>query len=94
MDLSWLCVDDFKLYESGCDPENLKKLWMKLITKRRRLNHDSRLILLPEVILSGASVDVIPVYEETVEDKPKRKRATTRKTAASKKSEESETKLS
>ena len=25
MDLSWLCVDDFKLYESGCDPENLKK---------------------------------------------------------------------
>ena len=63
MDLSWLCVDDFKLYESGCDPENLKKLWMKLITKRRRLNHDSRLILLPEVILSGASVDVIPVYE-------------------------------
>ena len=36
---------------------------MKLITKRRRLNHDSRLILLPEVILSGASVDVIPVYE-------------------------------
>ena len=63
MDLSWLCVDDFKLYESGCDPENLKKLWMKLITKRRRLNHDSRLILLPEVILSVASVDVIPVYE-------------------------------
>ena len=63
LDLSWLCVDDFKLYEQGCDPENIKKLWMKLITKRRRINHDSRLILLPEVILSGASVDVIPVYE-------------------------------
>ena len=31
---------------------------------------------------------------EATEDKPKRKRATTRKTAASKKSEESETKLS
>lgn len=63
MDLSWLCVDDFKLYEKGCNPEELKNLWMKLITKRRRVNHDSRLILLPEVILSGASVDVIPVYE-------------------------------
>lgn len=63
LDLSWLCVDDFKLYEQGCNPESIKKLWMKLITKRRRINHDSRLILLPEVILSGASVDVIPVYE-------------------------------
>ena len=31
---------------------------------------------------------------ETVDEKPKRKRATTRKSAVSKKSEESETKLS
>ena len=40
--------------------------------------------------LAGDKTEV----EETVDAKPKRKRATTRKTAASKKSEESETKLS
>lgn len=61
--LSWLCVEDFKLYEPGCDLEGLKDFWMKLVVKRRRLNHDSRLILLPEVILTGSSVDIIPVYE-------------------------------
>ena len=46
------------------------------------------------IMIDPELAGVKTVVEETAEDKPKRKRATTRKTAASKKSEESETKLS
>ena len=46
------------------------------------------------IMIDPELADVKTAVEEVVEDKPKRKRATTRKTAASKKSEESETKLS
>ena len=46
------------------------------------------------IMIDPELVDVKIETPEATEDKPKRKRATTRKTAASKKSEESETKLS
>ena len=46
------------------------------------------------IMIDPELADVKIETPETTEDKPKRKRATTRKTAASKKSEESETKLS
>ena len=62
-DLSWLTVEDFRLYEQGRNPEETKQLWMRLITRRRRRSHEQLLLLLPEVITSAASLDVIPVYE-------------------------------
>lgn len=62
-DLSWLTVEDFRLYEPGCDETELKELWMRFVKRRRRNNHDLLLLLLPEVILSSSSLDVIPVYE-------------------------------
>lgn len=62
-DLSWLTVEDFRLYEQGKNPEETKQLWMRLITRRRRRSHEQLLLLLPEVITSAASLDVIPVYE-------------------------------
>lgn len=62
-DLSWLTVEDFRLYEKGCDLDEQKQLWTRLIARRRRNSHDQLLLLLPEVITSAASLDVIPVYE-------------------------------
>ena len=65
-----------------------RQLDIKMHTKIIVCEYCGRIMIDPE--LAGVKTAV----EEVVEDKPKRKRATTRKTAASKKSEESETKLS
>ena len=65
-----------------------RQLDIKMHKKIIVCEYCGRIMIDPE--LAGVKTAV----EEIVEDKPKRKRATTRKTAASKKSEESETKLS
>ena len=65
-----------------------RQLDIKMHKKIIVCEYCGRIMIDPE--LAGVKTAV----EENVEDKPKRKRATTRKTAASKKSEESETKLS
>ena len=65
-----------------------RQLDIKMHKKIIVCEYCGRIMIDPE--LAGVKTAV----EETVEDKPKRKRATTHKTAASKKSEESETKLS
>ena len=65
-----------------------RQLDIKMHKKIIVCEYCGRIMIDPE--LAGVKTAV----EEVVEDKPKRKRATTRKTAASKKSEESETKLS
>lgn len=65
-----------------------RQLDIKMHKKIIVCEYCGRIMIDPE--LAGVKT----VVEETVEDKPKRKRATTCKTAASKKSEESETKLS
>lgn len=65
-----------------------RQLDIKMHKKIIVCEYCGRIMIDPE--LAGVKT----VVEETVEDKLKRKRATTRKTAASKKSEESETKLS
>ena len=65
-----------------------RQLDIKMHKKIIVCEYCGRIMIDPE--LAGVKT----VVEEPVEDKPKRKRATTRKTAASKKSEESETKLS
>ena len=65
-----------------------RQLDIKMHKKIIVCEYCGRIMIDPE--LAGVKT----VVEETVEDKPKRKRATTRKTAASKKSEESEAKLS
>ena len=64
-----------------------RQLDIKMHKKIIVCEYCGRIMIDPE--LAGVKTAV----EEVVEDKPKRKRATTRKTAASKKSEESETKL-
>lgn len=65
-----------------------RQLDIKMHKKIIVCEYCGRIMIDPE--LAGVKTAV----EDVVEDKPKRKRATTRKTAASKKSEESETKLS
>ena len=65
-----------------------RQLDIKMHKKIIVCEYCGRIMIDPE--LAGVKTAV----EEVVEDKPKRKRATTRKTAASKKSEESETRLS
>ena len=65
-----------------------RQLDIKMHKKIIVCEYCGRIMIDPE--LAGVKT----VVEETVEDKPKRKRATPRTTAASKKSEESETKLS
>ena len=65
-----------------------RQLDIKMHKKILVCEYCGRIMIDPE--LAGVKTAV----EEVVEAKPKRKRATTRKTAASKKSEESETKLS
>ena len=65
-----------------------RQLDIKMHKKIIVCEYCGRIMIDPE--LAGVKTAV----EEVAEDKPKRKRATTRKTAASKKSEESETKLS
>ena len=65
-----------------------RQLDIKMHKKIIVCEYCGRIMIDPE--LAGVKTAV----EEVAEDKPKRKRATTRKTAASKKSEESETRLS
>ena len=65
-----------------------RQLDIKMHKKIIVCEYCGRIMIDPELAGVKTAVEVV------VEDKPKRKRATTRKTAASKKSEESETKLS
>jgi gamma-glutamyl-gamma-aminobutyrate hydrolase PuuD/phosphohistidine swiveling domain-containing protein len=62
-DLSWITVENIRNYEKGTANEELKKQWEELGAKRKLEYRNNRMVLLPEVILSGQSLDIVPVYE-------------------------------
>lgn len=62
-ELSFLTLEDMEDYDRDFDVEELHEKWAALVQERHRLFRLNRSILLPEVILSSGSIDVIPVYE-------------------------------
>lgn len=67
-DLSWLSVQNLReipkdYFEREGAAEELKEKWIDLAAQRRREYREYRNLLLPEVILSPLSFDIIPVYE-------------------------------
>lgn len=62
-ELSWLTIEDIQQYDREVDVEKLKEQWAVLIEERHKNFRLNRSILLPEVILSANSIDIIPVYE-------------------------------
>lgn len=62
-DLSWIEVEDIRKYEKGMSTEQLKSCWEALAGTRKIEYRNNRNVLLPEVILSGQSLDIVPVYE-------------------------------
>lgn len=61
-DLSWLTVEDIREIKNY-KPDRLKEHWLDLASERRAKYREYRNLLLPEVILSPMSFDIIPVYE-------------------------------
>lgn len=62
-ELSFLTIEDMKEYDRNLSVEDLYENWAALIQERHHAFRLNRSILLPEVILSSASIDIIPVYE-------------------------------
>lgn len=62
-ELSWLTIEDIEAYDRDLDVEKLKVQWSELVEKRHKAFRLNRSVLLPEVILSADSIDIIPVYE-------------------------------
>lgn len=62
-ELSFLTIEDMEDYDRDFDVEELHEAWAALVQERHRAFRLNRSILLPEVILSSGSIDVIPVYE-------------------------------
>lgn len=62
-DLSWLSVADIRAIRKDVQSEALKEKWLELAYTRRKQYREYRTLLLPEVILSPLSFDIIPVYE-------------------------------
>lgn len=62
-DLSWVSVDNIRAIPRGLAPEALKEMWVDMAEKRRETYREYRKLLLPEVIISSMSFDIIPVYE-------------------------------
>lgn len=61
-DLSWLSVEDIRDVKNY-QLDRLKEHWLDLASSRRSQYREYRTLLLPEVILSSRSFDIIPVYE-------------------------------
>ncbi len=62
-DLSWLEVEDFARVPAGCTASGLKILWEERLEHRAKAYEKDRELILPEVVLSPESLDLIPVYE-------------------------------
>ena len=62
-ELSWLSIDDIEAYDRELEVDALKEQWAALIERRHTEFRRNRSVLLPEVILSSNSIDIIPVYE-------------------------------
>lgn len=62
-ELSWLTIEDLEEYDMSLTPEQLKETWGNRIQERHEAFRRNRSVLLPEIILSSNSIDVIPVYE-------------------------------
>ncbi|MBQ7324896.1 MAG: gamma-glutamyl-gamma-aminobutyrate hydrolase family protein [Clostridia bacterium] len=62
-DLSWLEVADFSDVPEGCTASGLKVFWEDRLTRRSKDYEKDRELILPEVVLSDESLDMIPVYE-------------------------------
>ncbi len=62
-DLSWLEVEDFAEVPVGCTASGLKVLWEDRLLLRAKDYEKDRELILPEVVLSTESLDLIPVYE-------------------------------
>lgn len=62
-ELSWLTIEDLERYDRTLDIDDLKEEWTALIQRRHETFRQNRLVLLPELIFSSGSIDIIPVYE-------------------------------
>lgn len=62
-ELSFLTIEDMEEYDRDLSVEELYEVWAALIRERHHAFRLNRSILLPEVILSPGSIDIIPVYE-------------------------------
>lgn len=62
-ELSWLAIEDIEQYDRDMETEELKEHWASVIAKNHMDFRKNRSVLLPEVILSAMSIDIIPVYE-------------------------------
>lgn len=62
-DLSWIKADELRSCNDGISDEEVKALWEKLAGKRKTEYRNNRTVVLPEIILSGQSLDIVPVYE-------------------------------
>ena len=62
-ELSWLSVEDFDEVPKGCTASGLKVLWDERLATRAKNYEKDRELILPEVIVSEESLDMIPVYE-------------------------------
>lgn len=62
-ELSWLRVEDLNEVPAGCTASGLKALWEDRIERRAKNYEKDRQLILPEVVLSPESLDLIPVYE-------------------------------
>lgn len=62
-ELSWLTIEDLEAYDRDFEIEALKEEWTALIHKRHEEFRLNRFVLLPELIFSSGSIDIIPVYE-------------------------------
>lgn len=62
-ELSWLTIEDFEEYNRDLDIAELKENWNRLIEQRYQEFRINRSVLLPEVVVSSNSIDIIPVYE-------------------------------
>ncbi len=62
-ELSWLRIEDFADVPAGCTASGLKVLWEERLLRRAKNYEKDRQLILPEVVLSPESLDLIPVYE-------------------------------
>lgn len=62
-ELSWLTIEDLEGYDMSVPMEQLKERWSNLIQERHQTFRLNRSVLLPEIIFSSGSIDIIPVYE-------------------------------
>ena len=62
-ELSWLTIEDIEEYDRDMGINELKEYWNQLMKQRHDTFLINRSVLLPEVIMSAGSIDIIPVYE-------------------------------